>query len=82
MGLTAGAVYAVLRRRLRGVDRAQDLLFGLAFWALSDEAFTVLRGVADPPQRYPWQAHARGLAGHLVYGVVAETTLDVLDRVA
>lgn len=82
VGLGAGATYAVLRRQLRGADRAQGLLFGLAFWALFDEAFTLLMGVADQPQHYPWQAHARGLVGHVAYGLVADTTLDVLDRVA
>ena len=82
VGLAAGATYAVLRQRVRGADRGQGLLFGLAFWALFDEVFTVLMGVAEPPQKYPWQAHALGLAGHVAYGVVADTTLDVLDRVA
>lgn len=82
VGLAAGATYGLLRRRLRGAARGQGVLFGLAFWALFDEAFTTLMGVAEPPQMYPWQAHARGLAGHVAYGVVADTTLDVLDRVA
>ncbi|MCA1652498.1 MAG: DUF1440 domain-containing protein, partial [Acidobacteria bacterium] len=60
----------------------QGLLFGLMFWLGFDEIMTVAAGVARPPQQYPWQAHARGLVGHLAYGVVADTTLDVLDRVA
>ena len=82
VGLAAGATYGILRRQIRGADRAQGLVFGIAFWAVFDEVFTTLAGVAEPPQQYPWQAHARGLAGHVVYGVVADTALDILDRVA
>ena len=36
-------------------------------------------GTAAPPQRYPWQAHARGLISHLVFGVVTEAILSALD---
>ncbi|MCA1561166.1 MAG: DUF1440 domain-containing protein, partial [Acidobacteria bacterium] len=82
VGLLAGATYAVARRRVSGADGGQGLLFGLMFWLGFDEIMTVAAGVARPPQQYPWQAHARGLVGHLAYGVVADTTLDVLDRVA
>jgi hypothetical protein len=82
VGLTAGVTYALLRRRIPRVAAAQGLLFGLAFSALFDEGATVLFGLAKPPQEYPWQDHARGVVGHLLYGVVADTTLDLLDRAA
>jgi hypothetical protein len=39
-------------------------------------------GFAEPPQAYPWQAHARGFVGHLAFGLAADTVLDVLDAVA
>lgn len=41
-----------------------------------------LLGTAAPPQEYPWQAHARGLVGHLTYGLVTKASVRVLDRVA
>jgi hypothetical protein len=82
LGIGAGATYALLRRRLHSVDLAQGLAFGIAFWALVDEGMTWISGLAEPPQKYPWQAHARGLVGHLVYGLSAETTLDLLEAVA
>jgi hypothetical protein len=82
LGLTAGATYALLRRAVPQAAHAQGLLFGLGFWALVDEAATVLFGLAKPPQAYPWQDHVRGLVGHLAYGVVADSTLDLLDRAA
>ncbi len=82
VGLGAGALYAVLRRRVGWLDRGQGAAFGLLFFVLVDEAMNAAMGLTPPPQDFPWQAHARGLAGHLVYGVVAETALDVLDRAA
>jgi hypothetical protein len=82
LGIGAGIMYALLRRWLRGVDRYQGLGFGTGFWALVDEGMTPAMGLAKGPTAYPWQAHARGLAGHLAYGLAADTALDVLDRVA
>lgn len=82
VGLLAGAGDALARRRLASADRGQGLVFGLAFWIGFDELFTVATGVARRPQDYPWQAHARGLVGHVAFGVVADSTLDILDRVA
>ncbi len=81
-GLGAGvsAAYALLRRRYESADWGQGLWFGLLFWAIVDEGMTPLFGLAEMPQVYPWQAHARGFVGHLVFGVVADTVLDVFDR--
>lgn len=82
VGLAAGAAYALARRRVARADWGQGVLFGLVFWMTFDELFTVATGVARPPQDYPWQAHARGLVGHIAFGIVADSTLDILDRVA
>ncbi len=81
LGTGASAAYALLRRRYATADAAQGLLFGLLFWAIVDEGMTPVFGLAEMPQVYPWQAHARGFVGHLVFGVVAETMLDLFDRV-
>lgn len=78
VGIGGGAAYALARRRMRRVDAGQGLLFGLAFWLVFDETLTVLTGAARPPQEYPWQAHGRGLAGHLAYGVLTDTALDLM----
>lgn len=82
LGIGAGAAYAVLRRRVPGLEAALGTVFGTAFWLLVDEGANVALGLTPGPTHFPWQAHARGLAGHLVYGAVAETVLDVADRVA
>ncbi|HEY8368216.1 MAG TPA: DUF1440 domain-containing protein [Thermodesulfobacteriota bacterium] len=82
LGIGAGALYGALRRRLPGADAAQGLAFGLAFFLVVDEFLNTALGFAKAPPAYPWQTHARGLAGHLAYGLVAETTLDLADRAA
>lgn len=81
-GMGAGALYALARRRFDAVDAGQGLAYGAAFSLAGDELMTPLMGLAEPPQAYPWQAHARGFAGHLAYGLAVDTTLDVLDQVA
>lgn len=81
-GLGAAAAYAVLRRRLPAASAGQGLLFGALFSLVGDELFTSLTGLAEPPQDYPWQAHARGLAGHLAFGLVADSMLDLMDAAA
>lgn len=82
LGVGAGALYAALRPRILWLGSGQGAVFGLLFFLLIDEAMNTALGLTPPPRVFPWQAHARGLAGHLVYGVVAETALDALDRAA
>lgn len=81
LGIGAGAVYAVLRRRFDGVGRAAGLGFGTAFWAAVDEGLVPALGLTKGPGSFPWQTHARGLAGHVSFGAVADGTLRVLDAV-
>lgn len=40
---------------------------------------TTVTGLAASPGDYPWQDHARGLVAHLVYGIVTDTVLRLLD---
>jgi hypothetical protein len=82
LGMAAGTAYGALRGRLPGVDAGSGLVFGAAFFLAVDEGANTLLGLTPPPSEFPWQAHARGLAGHLAFGVAAETTLRVLDRVS
>jgi Protein of unknown function (DUF1440) len=82
LGIGAGIAYSVYGRRVPAFRRLGGGGFGSAFWASVDEALVSLLGLTPPPARFPWQAHARGLAGHLAYGITAEQTLRVLDAVA
>ena len=82
LGVGAGAVYAVVRRRFQSVGKVAGLGFGTAFWAVVDEGLVPALGLTPGPRAFPWQAHARGLAGHLTFGTVTDGTLRVLDAVA
>jgi hypothetical protein len=82
LGIGAGAAYGVLRNRVRAADRANGLVFGPTFWGLVDEGANTLLRLTPGATAFPWQTHARGLAGHLVFGAAADSTLRVLDRVA
>lgn len=81
LGIGSGAAYAVLRRRFHMVGRAAGLGFGTAFWAAIDEGLVPALGLTKGPGAFPWQTHARGLAGHVSFGAVADGTLRVLDAV-
>lgn len=78
LGVSTGAAYGLMRDRLPG-GLARGLLFGTAFWLLADEGAVYVLGLTPGPQHFPWQTHARGLAGHLVYGAVADATLAGLE---
>lgn len=81
LGVGTGALYGWLRHRKPELAAGYGLLFGTAFFLLIDEGANTLLRTTPPPQRFPWQAHARGLAGHLVYGATAESLLRTADRV-
>jgi hypothetical protein len=81
LGIGAGAAYAVVRRRMGAVGKAAGAAFGTGFWALVDEGVVPLLGLTPGPRAFPWQTHARGLAGHLSFGTVTEGTLRILDAV-
>jgi len=82
LGIMPGAAYAVLRRRVPAVAAGGGLLYGLAMTLVEDEGLAPALGLAGSPTDYPWQAHARGLVGHLVLGTVTHATLSALDSVA
>jgi hypothetical protein len=82
LGITAGAAYGAFGRRIPAFRRAGGSAFGTTFWAAVDEGLVSLLGLTPPPNAFPWETHARGLAGHMAYGIVADRTLRVLDAVA
>jgi uncharacterized membrane protein YagU involved in acid resistance len=81
-GIGAGALYGVLRRRWPAVSRARGLPFGTGFFLVVDELLNPVLGLTPGPKAFPWQTHARGLGGHLAFGLTTETVLEGLDRVA
>jgi hypothetical protein len=81
LGAVPGALYAVLRRRARGLTAGRGLLYGLGLFLVNDELLAPALGLASGPTAYPWQAHARGLVSHLALGAATEAALEALDRV-
>jgi uncharacterized membrane protein YagU involved in acid resistance len=81
LGVGAGALYGAIRRRVPGIAIGQGTAFGTAFWLVIDEAANALLRLTPGPAAFPWQTHARGLAGHLAFGIVADTVLDVAEAV-
>ena len=81
LGMGAGAAYAVARRRLAFLGSTVGAAFGTGFWAFVDEGVVPALGLTPGPLAFPWQAHARGLVGHLTFGTVTDGTLRLLDRV-
>lgn len=79
LGAGAGAAYGVLRHRLPGAEVGAGLAFGTAFWLMVDEGANYALGLTPGPRAFPWQTHARGLVGHLVFGMSAHAALEVLD---
>lgn len=79
LGIVAGAAYGALRRRLPAAHRAHGGVFGTAFFLTMDEIVTPALGLTPGPAAFPWQAHARGAAGHLAFGTVADVTLHLLQ---
>lgn len=79
LGVGPGALYAAMRDRMEGLGRARGPLYGLGLFVMQDEAINAVTGLSARPGKYPWQAHARGLAAHLVYGLVIDCVLDALD---
>ena len=82
LGVGAGALYGLLRPRSESASLAGGMLFGTAFWLIMDETVTPALGLTKGPAAFPWQTHARGLAGHLVFGTVANSTLAAIQPAA
>jgi len=82
LGIVPGMLYGVFRGRVKGLAAGRGLLYGLGLFLVLDEAMARALRLAGSPTAYPWQAHARGLASHLVLGAVTDGTLGVLDRAA
>jgi uncharacterized membrane protein YagU involved in acid resistance len=81
-GIGSGIAYALLRRRVPAVTAARGLVFGTAVYLAIDEVLNPALGLTPGPQAFPWQTHARGLGGHLVFGLANDLLLHGLDRAA
>ena len=76
MGIAGGTVYPLVSPHLPGTGLHRGLRYGALFWLVVDEGLTPMLGLAPGPRAFPWQTHARGLVGHLVFGIVAEAVME------
>ncbi|CAA9308229.1 MAG: hypothetical protein AVDCRST_MAG68-1021 [uncultured Gemmatimonadetes bacterium] len=74
-------LYGVLRPHVRVARAGRGLAHGAAFSLVVDEGAVPLLGFAPGPGALPWQTHARGFVGHLVFGLATEAALEVLAPV-
>ena len=80
LGIAPGMLYGVMRHKVKGLDAGGGSVYGLGLFAVMDEIVAPLAGLSSGPMAYPWQAHARGLVGHLAVGVVTDAVLNILDN--
>lgn len=79
LGMGPALAYAAMRDRAPALTAGGGTLFGLGLFLVHDEGLNTITGAGAKPQDYPWQAHARGLIAHLVYGLVLEGTMRMID---
>ena len=78
LGIGPGALYGALQDRVPALGLGRGALFGLGLFLVQDELANAATGLSARPRQYPWQAHARGLIAHVVYGVVTDTLLRLM----
>ena len=77
-GAALGVAYGLAAEYRPEVTAAAGTAFGAATSVVLDEAGVPLAGLGKPPWQAPLSSHAYGLASHLVFGVVAESTRRAL----
>jgi len=77
-GLSAvmGAAYALTARRWKLGWLTGGVVFGALFWLVEDEGLGPMLGLAGDNAKYPLEAHLRGLAAHVAFGVVTAGLLE------
>lgn len=70
LGAAMGAAYALTARKWGLGWLAGGAAFGALFWLVEDEGLGPALGLAGDNTKYPLEAHLRGLAAHVVFGVV------------
>lgn len=80
LGIAAGAAYGAIKRDEANITPLRGLGFGTMFWAIMDETITPVLGLTPGPKAFPFETHARGLAGRLVFGASVDAALSLINR--
>lgn len=75
-----GALYGLLRQRVPVLRRGLGLPFAVAFTLVGDELLNTTLGLTGPASEFPWEAHARGFAGHAGFTAAAELTCRAVEE--
>ena len=73
-----GAALGALASRWKPLPAGTGVALGILLWMSMDEGALPALGLSGKASEYPRETHVRGLAGHLVYGVVLDRGLAVL----
>jgi hypothetical protein len=76
LGIGAGAAYGAWFALDRDASVVRALGFGASFFLIFDEILNWALGLTPGPRAFPWQAHARGLTGHLVHGLTTHAVVS------
>jgi hypothetical protein len=73
-----GAVLGAIASRWKPLPPGAGVALGILLWISMDEGALPALGLTGKPNEYPRETHVRGLAGHIVYGVLLDRTLALL----
>ncbi|HZJ56229.1 MAG TPA: DUF1440 domain-containing protein [Myxococcaceae bacterium] len=73
-----GAVLGALSARWKTLPPGAGVALGILLWTSMDEGALPALGLSGKPREYPRQSHVRGLAAHVLYGVVLDRSLALL----
>ena len=82
-GAAIGLAYGAAAELRPEVTIGRGTGFGVAVFAVLDEAAVPTMGLSDPPWKTPIETHVYGFVSHLVFGLVIETVrrgIRTLDR--
>lgn len=78
LGASWGLIYVIVRALTGWNPVVLGLGLGVVMFLLVDEAMNWALGFTPPPDRFPMWTHARGLVGHLVYGVAVAAVAEII----
>lgn len=73
-----GAALGALSARWKPLPPGVGVGLGILLWMSMDEGALPALGLSAKPREYPPETHARGLAAHVLYGVVLDRGLALL----
>lgn len=80
IGMAPAAIYAYFYNKSSVLKKTKGFLLGFGLFVIMDELVVPALGLSGPAKKYPWQAHLRGLLGHLMYGVATHYALEAISR--